>query len=568
MISPKKDYNAGNLLKDLNTVCDDITTKVIPLMSHDFIKFSFNDPKVLSRTTPKIKYWINETMKMIYSQSVDFFDRAGIGMALLPNSSSDILLNEVNSKALVIIQLFLWACVSITCAQSISRLFCEEATAQQQKITSIQDTYLWLNYFVINVQSSVKHCTGFLSQVIQKSPNENLDPFTHACFTSHIVLTTSRVFSTFGIKPYKISIFNESNVVMILNAIGLIDKKILGHNMYGVMTAAFLSFLKTNPLSGNIVHFPDTFSKLGNLELNDTDYDRTFNIMWFLYHFKEVNDFVQWISLKETRKRPSEETPKSPSTPIIKNKKTKLKTDTSLCKNGNLPVNQRENTTVIRSLHNTQNQLNNEARSGFNKKTNLSEQPKGKSDSEILQLMIPTLMKLEIIKEFTHVNDQRETTLNTHVRKIFTKNYCIKNQALWAQLDAFSKCVRHLLRLAEEGTTPTKGEGILIRRTHSVLDLKVKGKFGKMYYDTLFANLASENGPLENEDFVRALVMTDCEVAILPLLEMYLKPKEGGQDKEKSNQSKSKSSKWKTTSRVVLVTDQKKKNSKSKGFGC
>ena len=614
-------------------------------MSHDFIKSSFNDPKCRSKTPTKISRWIDITMNIIISQSKDFFARSGIEIPSSAKSNSKILLNNVNSEALVIVQLFLWSCLSISCAQAISDLFCEKATATQQKSTSIQEAYLWMNCFVINVQISVKHCAGLLSPVIQKHDPENLNPstiidFTHACFTGHTVLSTSRVFSTFGIKPYGISYFNESNVGVILKAIGHINIQKLRHNMYLVMTVAFQSYLRTNPFSGDIGQFPDTFSKLAELELTDTDCDRTFNIMWFLYHFREVNDFIQGISQKDTCESLGEETVKSEGTPIIENKKCKAKRHSSdndksyqdkeaqsyhfrkendlaegipqkkkgrsqgkeTVKSSTIPIiknkkfkvkknssnndkssqdkedqslnggdavgttsgysrskviesnsqvtTQDENTNHVNSsLHKTDNQLNKVVRSRSNKKRNLSQQPKG--PSKTLKGMIPTLTKLDIIKDFPHLNGQSEKVIKSHAKKIFTMENYKKNTDLWSQLYAFSKCVGHLLMLAKKEAPPTKEECVLIHRTHLALDYEQNTPFGKPIYDKIFDNLVGENGLLENQEFVTGLVLAGSEDAIYPLLEMYLKPKEEGQHGEKSNQGESNSGKRKLNIKVT-----------------
>ena len=419
MPDKEKMHEVITLLQKLGKACDNILVDTTPLMSQDFIKSSFNDAKARSNSTERIKRWSKETMQIIDTKCQVLFPEVGIESREYSNNSSDFSLNGINSKATVIFQLFHWACVSKTCADSIRELFTKEPTAHQRRNTSIQTTYQWLKCFVINVQMSIRFSTKLLFPESSEA-NDNTDPsivsyFTHACFTSQIVHSSSLVFSSFGINPDKISIFKEGNVEIILKTLGISDQPFLKHHLYGLMTTAFRSFLKTNPESKRLVQFPGTFSAFLNLNENHRDYDRTFNIMQFLYCFKEVEEFVKYLDPKDREEETVMNPPVSDTTPVT---------------------------------------------------TNSRRRSTDRSDREILRSMIPSLKNLHPIKTLSSDYTKQEKVYKQVTRKLFTKGNLIKNSSnLWMELVALSKCVDHLVHLHETpGMKPNKDESILIQK--------------------------------------------------------------------------------------------------------
>lgn len=477
-----------SLLSKLRMVCDNIISNTNPLMSQDFIHSSFNDAKARSKSTDSIQRWSKETMKVIHAKCKPLFRAVGIKFTKYSECSSDFLLTGVNSEATVIFQLFHWACVSKTCEESIRELLSKEPTAPQRTKTSIQRTHTWLKCFVINVQNSIRYCTNLI-MTTNHEDYKNIDPsimshFTHACFTSDIVHWSSVVFSSFGINPCDISIFNEGNVGTITKTIGISVHPFLKQNMSGLMTITFKSFLVTGPQRKRLDQFPETFSDLEHLNGNTQDKDRTFNIMQFLYSFKDITDFTDYMCGNDRDGGKAMISPVSDTTPTS---------------------------------------------------TNVTKKSNDRSELEMLQLMIPTLKNLHQIPTLSATNVNEEKKIRNITSRLFTKKNNTENGGmLWIFLVAFSRCVNYLLEMAKtQGTKLSKIEGVLIERTFRALDLTMSKNPGKHTYDKLFEKLSLKDGLFENEEFVIALVSG--KSSMVPLLMLYLKPNDEGYDLDKTN---------------------------------
>jgi len=158
----------------------------------------------------------------------------------------------------------------------------------------------------------------------------------------------------------------------------------------------------------------------------------------------------------------------------------------------------------------------------------------------MLKLLEPTLRKLAVLKKFHNNDSKDEKLLKTIAKGIFTKEKQSKNTGLgmWAIWGAFSKCVNHLLALHRSHSFKfSKGERILIQQTYNAIT-KIASSKGhqKKYCDQLYTNLRSKNGLLENDDFVRALLMMiqkgDLNPSLSPLLDGYLKLKDIGTNQQ------------------------------------